>query len=1167
MRSAIYTYELTRVLRQPATYLYFAVFFAIALLSMLGTGGFFDGVPESDEERRLLNSSHEINFIFQYFNKLFLFLLPAIVGMVIYKDFKHNVHPVLYTYPIRKSAYLSGKFLSSLTAVFLVTLSAGIAIFVGELVLGRGNPMIGPTHLWGYASAYLFFVLPNMFIYGLMVFVAVASLRNVYAGFIAVVLLFLLQIMLESLFAGDPLILALLDPFGQNTVAYETRFWTIAEQNVQQIPVWGAVLWNRILWASISLAIFGAFYAKFRLEQETFSLLPGALTKREAPQNTLPSQPPASYPRADAVIDFSVRQQLKALLRLSALDFRFIIRNWLFHVLLLFGVLALVFALRRFTNSGDMTFLPLTRIMLSVPMFFFSMVIVLLTFIYAGMLVHRARMARADQLIDTTATANWVLLGSKILALLRVQLFLLFVMMICGIGLQLYNGYFHVEIELYLFHLLLITFPTLAIWAAVSVLAHTLLPNVYLGIFLLLLLWIGKDQLHQVGLESYLLQFNSPPPLTYSDLNGFGNELLANHVINAFWLAFAGFLVVLAYLFWQRGFSFSARERIETAARRFRGVVPYVALVFLSCYFLLGLYIHQEENSPLKPVGNAPQALDDFRANFGKYSSAVQPKITSVRLNIDLFPEDNSFRANGNYSLVNSSSQAIDTLLIRTGYDEITTYSLDAPARLIQEDKGMKFAAYVLGKPLLPGDSLSLRFKIENQPNTLLYQNSPVLQNGTFLRADILPRLGYFWDKDPKEPTDSLAQHLNFYAPDADLVDIETIISTHHTQTAIAPGYLKNQWAEGGRNYFHYHTDEKIKFAFTFISGIFSNSHANHKGVGLEIFHHENHAANVPDMMEGLKSAIDYNTYYFGPYQHRGVRVVEFPLTEGSHASVMGNAIPTSEVRFVVKNEDVANRVNLSFYVQAHELTHQWWGNQIVPADALGAKMLTESITEYISLMIYERYFGPEKARHFLSLQRQRYLEGRARETGEENPLCRVRPEQEYIAYGKGAMALNALQYRVGEEKLNGILKAFLEKYKFRTDQYPTTVDLIAWLKTSLPPEFHYIIIDMMESVAFYDNKITQIRPLPTGKLEISFDVKKWDGKMKNELEAPNILLDIGQYDEQGRLLAIQPYSAASGENKIILSPKPNAKSIVLDPLLHFIELDVENNRKALRKE
>ncbi|MBK8042953.1 MAG: hypothetical protein IPK21_09990 [Haliscomenobacter sp.] len=47
MLKAIYTYELTRLLRRPATYLYFGVFFAMALLSMLGTGGCFDAAPKN----------------------------------------------------------------------------------------------------------------------------------------------------------------------------------------------------------------------------------------------------------------------------------------------------------------------------------------------------------------------------------------------------------------------------------------------------------------------------------------------------------------------------------------------------------------------------------------------------------------------------------------------------------------------------------------------------------------------------------------------------------------------------------------------------------------------------------------------------------------------------------------------------------------------------------------------------------------------------------------------------------------------------------------------------------------------------------------------------------------------------------------------------------------
>jgi ABC-2 type transport system permease protein len=1165
MFRAIYTYELTKLLKQPATYIYFAFFFTIALLNLLGTAGFFDEVPPTDKEARWLNSAHEINSIFQYFTRFFLFLLPAICGMVIYKDFKNNLHSVLYAYPIPKSAYLLGKFCSALTIVFLLTFSVGIALFCGEVILGQNNPMIGPTTRWGCTSAYLLFVFPTLLVFGLIVFSVVGTLRNSYAGFMVVILLFLFKISMDNLLAGNPMLSALFDPFGQNAVAYETHYWTIAEQNTRQIPIGGIVLWNRALWVAIGLLIFGFFYKKFQLEQETFLVSPSRLRKKKTRDTVFSATQPGIYHRTETGIDLTVRQQLLTMLRLSGFDFRYMIKNWLFYVLLLFAILALVFALSRVTNRGDMAFLPLTRIMLSLPMFFFSTVVMLLTFIYAGMLVQRSQMAGINQLIDTTATANWVFLGSKILALLQVQVVLLFVMMLCGIGLQLYNGYYHVELGLYLYQLFLLTFPTLVIWAVISVFTYTILPNVYLGLFLLLLVWLGKDHLPQLGITSHLLRFNSTPPLIYSDLNGFGHALGLHHILNAYWLSFAGFVLVLSYLFWNRGFSYSAQERVKQAFQRFQGFAVLTALLFVSHFCFWGLKLYREENSPFKPVGNTKQVLENFRANFGKYTSIDQPKIVSVKLNIELFPESTSFTARGEYVLINKTSQKLDTLLIKTGFDEITEYSFPAPSRLIREDKKMQFAVHVLRKPLFPNDSLRMHFEIKSKPNTLFYQNSAVLHNGTFLGTDVLPRLGYFFDTGSREPWDSLARVQNVYSPDADLVTLETTISTHPLQTALAPGVLQKQWTENGRNYFHYQTKDRIKFAFAFNSGVFSVSKTNYHGVDLDIYHHKHHPFSLKDMTNGLKAALDYNTYFFGPFQHSEVRVVEFPLTQGSFASVMGSTIPTSEVRFIEKNKDVDNRVSLSFYVQAHELTHQWWGNQVVPADALGAKMLTESIAEYITLRIYERHFGQEKTRHFLSLQRKRYLEGRARETDKENPLYRVRSEQEYIAYGKGAMAFNTLHYFVGEERLNGILKAFLEKYKFKTDHYPTTLDLVAHLKKFIPPDLHYIIHDMIESITFYDNQIKNVKELPDHQLEVTIMVKKLDSEMKKELDAPTVCITIGQYDEAGNLLHTEIRRVSSGENKLILRRKPKLSSIVLDPYLHFIELTLDDNKKYLR--
>jgi ABC-2 type transport system permease protein len=127
-------------------------------------------------------------------------------------------------------------------------------------------------------------------------------------------------------------------------------------------------------------------------------------------------------------------------------------------------------------------------------------------------------------------------------------------------------------------------------------------------------------------------------------------------------------------------------------------------------------------------------------------------------------------------------------------------------------------------------------------------------------------------------------------------------------------------------------------------------------------------------------------------------------------------------------------------------------------------------------------------------------------------------------------------------------------------------MDLIAHLKSSVPVNLHYIIKDMMETITFYDNKIIDINELPNNQLEIKFYMRKMDNTLSNELEAVNVLLAIGQYDSDGNLLQIEEVKASSGENKITFYKKPGTTNILLDPFMHFIELNVENNRKNIMK-
>ncbi|MBK9631155.1 MAG: ABC-2 transporter permease [Saprospiraceae bacterium] len=122
-------FELKYWLKNWSFYIYLSVFFVMALLSMAGAAGAFgEGTASTDH---IANSPLSIYNFTKFFNKFLLFLLPAIVGSTIYKDFKSNFNNILFTYPFSKTNYLFAKFLSSFIIVSIITIFVELGLFLG----------------------------------------------------------------------------------------------------------------------------------------------------------------------------------------------------------------------------------------------------------------------------------------------------------------------------------------------------------------------------------------------------------------------------------------------------------------------------------------------------------------------------------------------------------------------------------------------------------------------------------------------------------------------------------------------------------------------------------------------------------------------------------------------------------------------------------------------------------------------------------------------------------------------------------------------------------------------------------------------------------------------------------------------------------------------------
>lgn len=1158
---AICRHELKAWLQKPGLYFMALAFFALPLFFYLGTGGYFDGAPPAaGRELGLLNSPFQIYSMLQYIGKLLLFLLPAIVGTALYEDFRCGAYKMLYAYPVPKGTYLCAKFSSTFTLAVVLSGLPLLALLAGAVILGPGSPYVGPARYGAYAFTYGVLLLPNLLAVGLLVGSAVTLTRNHYAGFMLVLLLIAFQLLVGQGFGPDSTAGQLLDPFGQYASGQQTQYWTAAERNRLPLSASRALVYNRLLWLGLGGVAAAFAYSRFSLSE--FGWRPGS--GWQPPRPAPAPGPPSSAPRtAPVAMARGRRQALHQCATLTMHQSRFLFRHWVFRSFAATGVLLLVFMLHRVLSAEQVVMLPLTRLVLQLPAFFYLHLAALATFIFAGMLALRPRDAGMEPLIYATATPTGVLAGSQALSLLIAQLALLLLLMGAGIAVQALHGHYHFELGRYLGTLGFFYAPGLWVWALLATGVFSLLRHLYAGLFLLLLAWLAQFGYEHLGISTRLLQFNTYGLLRLSDFHGPGPAGGGRMVLQAYWLVGGLLTLYLSYLAWPRAYAAGIRERWAVAKQRVRAnrLLPGLLLAGLAG---LAVVIYRAEGRSFAPP-EKQATLQAFRARYGHLQNLPQPSIASVRLQMDLFPEQNAFRASGAYQLVNRTPEPIDTVLVRASMDEVTTFTIGAASTLADTFPGLNFSLHRLQAPLMPGDTLAFAFTLASRPNTLFQQNNGVLANGTFLTQDILPRIGYFLRTELPDPRRPDIPNQHYQAWDSELVNFEATVSTSAGQVAFANGERVAQWQAQGRHYFTYRARTPIKFNFYFNSGGYHLYTTRWEGIPIKIYHLPAHRHNLASIAGGIQAALTYNHQLLGHASEGAIRAIEYPLTEGSFSTLKSDALILSESVLGV-NPQPGGKLNLPFYIAAHEMTHHWWGNALMPRAAKGAHLLTESLTEYTTLQIFRQRFGAAQARAFLEVQHRRYFSGRAQIGLPEPPLFLVEPGQEYLSYGKGAIALNAIAQALGPEAFEEIIASFFVAHKVG-NPYPTAADFAAQLKRAAAPAAQPLIEEWLERAVLYDAILEEGEKTLLGPNRWALAARYRIQAFEREQPLPEggqAHFGLGVYNQAGEQLAqvTLPAGKTQGQVDITLTEKPYR--IVLDPDFLVLDKNRSNNRLIL---
>ncbi len=343
-------------------------------------------------------------------------------------------------------------------------------------------------------------------------------------------------------------------------------------------------------------------------------------------------------------------------------------------------------------------------------------------------------------------------------------------------------------------------------------------------------------------------------------------------------------------------------------------------------------------------------------------------------------------------------------------------------------------------------------------------------------------------------------------------------------------------------------------------------------GVTIEVFHHPGHAYNVERMIQAVKDSLDYYTKNFGPYQHRQVRILEFPRY-ARFAQSFPNTIPYSEsIGFIAKvDPEDPEDLDSPYYVTAHEVAHQWWAHQVIGGDVQGSTMLSETLSEYSALMVMKKKYGEEKMGRFLRYELDDYLRGRTFERKQEMPLARVE-NQAYVHYRKGSLVMYALQDYVGEENVNRALSTYLKKVGFQQPPFTSSLELIAELRAVTPEHLRYVIHDFFERITLYENRALKATytEVAGGKYEVKVKVKarKLEANgtgTESELKLAD-WMDVGVLDEEGQPLYLEKVEVTKEEVEFtVLVDKRPAKAGV-DPFNKLIDRKPDDNTVVVEK-
>jgi ABC-type transport system involved in multi-copper enzyme maturation permease subunit len=1215
-----FVFEMRFRLKSISTYVYFLLWLTYSFLNVASESF---GPIASGNGKVLLNGPYAITFNDLYACLFGLIIIAAIFGTAMLRDFQRDTYQILFTKPISKFAYLGGRWTGSFVITVLIFSGLMIGTFLGTFAPWADHARIGPNHLWWYVQPFLSVVVVQIFFTGSLFFVVAALTRKIFIVYLQGVALFMLYVIGLTIFSANRTLehfwTGILDPVGLQLSDTIAKYWSVAEKNSRLFP-WdfsgyspGVFLFNRLLWVTVGAIALVLVWALFPMSVE--ALTARAQGRRAAKARGQEEDEPqrqrsfvaVKFPRIHQV--FGLGTSLRQYLALTRLRINLILREVPFWAIV--GLL-IVFAVNNGHFAGHLNGVnvwPVTYLMAGAVEGSATLFYLIVAALYGAELIWRERDTRFDGIHDALPigeASDWL---SKLTAIAFVEGILFAVAILIGMLMQTIDGYYHYEVLQYIKEFYFITFPNFMGLAMFAMFVQTLVSNKFVGHGIVIGTFLLQTLLFGFGWENTLYLPGAVPAYTYSDMNGYGHFVPSIVWSLTYWCSIFALLGVISMALARRGAEDSLRARARLAGARMPAYAAAAGIFFVlaggaGTWYFYNAHVLNEFLS----ADDQRHRLADYERQFKKYERLVQPKVTAVDTVINIFPETRSFSGTGRFTLQNKSTQPINEVHLTDQQETVSQVQFDRPFHKVSSSARDLYSIYALDSALQPGEVLILTFAVGHTTRGFRDGHEPAqyAYNGTFFDQDFFPGIGYDPAIEIDDPRRRREEHLgelenmahrgdpvqsrvNLFTANSDWITYHSIVSTSPDQIAIAPGYLQRSWQKDGRAFFEYDMGAThVLDFFAYLSARYTVRKDVYAGtygpVNLEVYYDPLNAFNIDAMLEASRAGLDYYQKNFSEYQFKQYRIMEFPRYR-TFAQSFPNTVPFSEgigfITRVLKPTDV----DLTLFVTAHELGHQWWAHQLVGGRVEGSNMLSETLAQYSAYMVMQQKHGKDYMHRVLHYFLDRYLRGRSAEVRGERPLALVQRE-DYVWYSKGGQIMYTLADYVGEDKINLALHNFLMQYRYANahnqvdaaqrdadpkpnEPYPDTRMLVAALREQTPPDYQYLIDDGFDRIVLYDNKTVSAtsRKTPDGKYSVTLEVEAHKVQADaNGIETPLPLADyieIGVFS--GAKDAEKPLylrrEKMTGEHQtftIVVDQRPTRAGI--DPYNKLIDRNADDN-------